>query len=138
MLVVAVALFAGVVYALTELIVPGQVNIVAATNDIKICSDNTYSFELQKIIWSDLPVGGERCKTVFIKNLGNTDAHVVAILQGAPSQISLKVGADSIDIERGDKAPFPLYLEASPTANIESASFTVTFTSTPIYKNLQQ
>jgi len=133
--VTAIVVFGVAVYAATAIIVPGQVNIVAATNDIKIYSDSAYTFELTKIIWGDLPIGGERGRNVYIRNIGNTDAKVVATLQGAPAGVALKVNTDSINITAGSQSAFTLYLEAAITAEIESSSFTVTFTSTPIYVN---
>lgn len=133
--VMAVAVFGGVIYAATAITVPGQVNIVVATNDIEVYSNSRYTVELTEIIWNDLPVGGEKYRIVYIRNIGNTDAQVVATLQGAPAGVTLREGADTIVISRRSQAAFTLYLEAATTANIGSSSFTVTFTSTPIYVN---
>jgi len=133
--VIASAVFSGAVYAATAIIEPGQVNVVAATNDIIIYSDSACNFEITKIIWTDLPVGGERTRIVYVKNIGNTDALVVATLQGAPAGVALKVGTDSVTVTAGSQASFTLYLEATQAAPIAPASFTVTFTSTPVYVN---
>ena len=133
--VIALVVFAGGVYAATAIMLPGQVNIVAATNDIKVYLDSGCNFEITKIIWNDLPVGGERTKTVYIKNIGNTDANVVASLQGAPAGVNLKVNTDSMTVLAGQPATFNLVLDATQAAPIAAASFTVTFTSTPNYVN---
>ena len=135
MVVIIVAVFGGAVYAATTLALPAQANIVAATNDIKIFSDSGYYFEITKKTWNDLPVGGERTKTVYVKNTGNTDANVIAVLQDAPAGVSLKAGTDSIKLTSGAQSGFTLYLEATQTAPIALASFTVTFTSAPVYAN---
>ena len=134
-IVIAVLSLGGAVYAAYAITVPGQVNIVAATNDIKVYSTPNYTFELAKIIWDDLPIGGERCRDVYIKNLGNTDAKVVVTLQGAPAGVGLKAGTSALYIEAGSQSAFSLCLEATTTTQTESSSFTLTFTSTPIYVN---
>jgi hypothetical protein len=131
--VIALVVFAGGVYAATAIMLPGQVNIVAATNDIKVYLDSGCNFEITKIIWNDLPVGGERTKTVYIKNIGNTDADVVATLQGAPAGMAFKVGTDSMLVPAGSQTSFPLILEATQAAPIAAASFTVTLTPNPVY-----
>jgi hypothetical protein len=135
LIVIALVVFAGGVYAATVITKPGQVNIVAATNDIKVYLDSGCNFEITKIIWNDLPVGGETTKTVYVKNFGNTDATVTAALQGAPAGVNLKVNTDSQTVLAGQPATFNLVLDAAQAAPIASASFTVTFTSTPIYVN---
>lgn len=134
-LVVAVAVFGGAVYAATTLTLPGQVNIVAATCDIKIYSDPECNFEITKIIWDDLPVGGERTKTVYVKNTGNTDAKVTAVLQSPPAGVAFKLGTNSILVNSGAQVGFTLFLEATQAAQIASAAFTVNFASAPVYVN---
>ena len=134
-IVIALVVFAGGVYAATVITKQGQVNIVAATDDIKVYLDSGCNFEITKIIWSDLPVGGETTKTVYVKNFGNTDATVTAALQGAPAGVNLKVDTDSQTVLARQPATFNLVLDAAQSAPIAAASFTVTFTSTPIYVN---
>ncbi|MDD5190368.1 MAG: hypothetical protein PHE50_04930 [Dehalococcoidales bacterium] len=133
--VMTVAVFGGAVYAVTSTTFPGQVNIVAATNDIKIFSDSSYMFELTKITWNDLPVGGERTRTVYIRNIGNTNAVVTASLVNAPAGVALAEGTTSMIINAGSQGDFNLTLEANTTVNTGSASFTVSFNSTPDYVN---
>jgi len=133
--VIALVVFAAGVYAATAIMLPGQVNIVAATNDIKVYLDSGCNFEITKIVWADLPVGGERTKTVYIKNFGNTEATVTAALQGAPAGVNLKVDSNTLQVPAGEQGSFPLILDATQTAVTAAASFTVTFTSTPNFVN---
>jgi hypothetical protein len=134
-IVIALVVFAGGVYAATVVTEPGQVNVVAATNDIKVYLDSGCNFEITKIIWADLPVGGETTKTVYIKNIGNTDATVTAVLQDAPAGVNLKSDTNSIIVPAGQPATFNLVLDATQAAPIAPASFTVTFTSIPNFVN---
>jgi len=134
--VLAMAAFSGIVYAATMSVsVPGSVNVVAASNDIKLFSDPDCKYALKSLAWDDLPVGGERTKHVYILNVGNTDAEVTATLSGAPAGISLNAGSSTITVTAGQSSQFTLYLEAEQTAPQAAASFTVTFTSNPAYVN---
>ena len=133
--IAALGVCAGAVYAATALTFPGQVNVVAATNDIKVYSDPDCKFELTALQWTDLPVGGESIKTVYVKDIGNTDASVTATLQGAPDGVALKSGTNTVQIKAGTSDQFDLILEANQSAALAALSFSVVFNSTPVFVN---
>ena len=133
--VMAMAVLAGIVYAATIVQLSSQVNIVAATNDIKVFSDPACKYEITSLTWADLPQGGESTKRIYILNTGNTDAEVTATLVGAPTGLFLKEGSDVITVTAGKSAGFDLMLEANTTATVGSPTFTVNLTCAPAFVN---
>ena len=122
-------MIAGTVLATTVFNIPAQVNVVAPTYDIEVYSDSACTIPLTSVIWaSDLPQGGERDMTVYVKNVGNMDASVLATLENAPSGVSLI--NDTITVARGSSAAFDLELQANALAQLGAAQkFTINFTS---------
>jgi hypothetical protein len=102
----AMAVFSGIVYAATSIDVPGNVNVVQATNDIELYSDPACKYPLTSLTWPDLPNGGERTKNVYVKNVGNTDAEVTATLVGAPTGVFLNPDTSTIEIGYGKSMLF--------------------------------
>lgn len=135
-IIMTLAVCSGIVYAATTLSYPSSVRVVSSSSSIIIYSDSTYIRQLQNIEWNDLPVGGETVTTVYIKNVGNTDAIVTASISNAPAGIWLDPGSSSIEITAGETAEMNLKLEASASASSAlSSSFTIGFTSVPKYLN---
>ena len=122
----------GIVLADTVITVPGQINVVAPTYDIEVFSDAACTIPLTSVIWaSDIPQGGERTETVYVKNVGNMDDSVLATLVNAPSGVSLV--NDTILVPRGESEAFDLELQATATAQIGATQkFTITFTSSAL------
>ena len=129
---ILILVFAGTVLAATAIMVPAQVNVVAATYDVQVYSDIACTIPLKNLVWaSDLPQGGERDRTVYIKNMGNMDALVIATLQSAPDGVTLP--NNTIIVQRGASVSFDLALQATASAHIGSAqTFTIVFTSSAL------
>jgi hypothetical protein len=121
---------ASAVWAATVFTIPAQVNVVAPTYDIAVFSDPACTIPLTNLVWAaDLPQGGERDRTVYIKNVGNMDALVTATLQSPPSGVTLE--NDTITVSMGTSSSFDVVLVASADAQLGAAQkFTITFTST--------
>ena len=121
---------AGSVLAANLINIPGKINVVAATYDIEVYSDPACTVPLTSLVWaSDLPQGGERVRTVYIKNVGNMDALVTATLGSAPAGVTIQ--NNTVTVTRGTSSQFDVDLVASATANLGAGqTFTITFTST--------
>jgi len=135
LVVAAVALLiTGVVYAVSSIVIPGKVNVVTATSDIKLYSDPNLTDELTTLVWGDLPAGsGTRFRTIYIKNLGNSDVNVVATAQNLPTGVTLADEANTV-VPRGGSGSLTITLTARKTAVLGPASsaFTITITSTVV------
>jgi len=120
---------AGTVLAANVIVVPGKVNVVAATYDIQVYSDSACTIPLTNLVWAaDLPEGGQRERTVYIKNIGNMDALVTVTLQSPPNGVTIV--NNTLPISSGATAAFNVVLQADPFASIGSAqAFSITFNS---------
>ena len=127
--IILAAVIAGTVLAATTIIIPGKVNVVAATYDIQVYLDAGCTIPLTSVVWAaDLPQGGQQTRTVYIKNIGNMDASVVGTLQSPPDGVTLV--NDPIIVSAGTSSAYDLTLQASASAQIGSSqTFTITFTS---------
>jgi hypothetical protein len=123
----------GTVFAVTSFIIPGQVNVVPATSDIKLYSDPSFTNELKSLAWGDLPAGsGTRFRTIYIQNLANCDVDVVATAQNLPSGVTLAEEPKTM-LTRGGNGSLTIRLTASQTATMGlSTGVTLTITSTPV------
>jgi hypothetical protein len=127
--VIVVLAMVGIVLAANSIMISGKVNVVPATYDIAIFQDSTLKTQLpQPLVWSDLPTGEKRSKTVYIENTGNCDALVVATLQSPPAGITLDTA--STVVPRLSSAPMTLTLEATPQTSLGAKTITIGFTST--------
>lgn len=127
--VIVVLTMVGIVLAANSIMISGKVNVVPATYDIAIFQDSTLKTQLpQPLVWSDLPTGEKRSKTVYIENTGNCDALVVATLQSPPTGITLDLA--STVVPRLSSAPMTLTLNASPQTSLGAKAITISFTST--------
>lgn len=122
----------GTVFAVTSFVIPGQVKVVPATCDIKLYSDSGLTTELTSLAWGDLPAGsGTRLRTIYIKNLGNSDADVVAKVQNLPAGVTQTEEAETV-VPRGGSGSLTITLMASKTAVLGAASPTINITSIPV------
>lgn len=119
----------GTVLAATLIVIPAKVSVVAATYDIQVYSDPACTMPLTSLVWaSDLPQGGERVRTIYLKNVGNMDAFITASLQSPPAGVTIV--NNTTTISRGTSTAFDIDLEASASAQIGSSqSFTININS---------
>ena len=127
-IIIVVLVIGGVVFAANQIIISGQANVVSATYDIEVYSDPDCTIKITPpLTWNILPAGEKRSKTVYIKNIGNSDAQVTPTLQSSVSGLTLT--PVSVTVPRGGTAALSLQLVASVSAPIGSASLTISLTS---------
>ena len=126
--VIVVLAMAGIVLAANSIMISGKVNVIQATYDIEIYQDSTLKTQLpQPLVWSDLPTGEKRSRTVYIENTGNCDALVVASIQSPDPGITLDLA--STVVPRLSSSPMTLTLIAAPKTSLGSKAITINFTS---------
>ena len=127
-IIIAVLAIGGIVLAANQVIIQGQANIVSATYDIEVYADPACTIPLTPpLTWSILPTGEKRSKTVYVKNIGNSDALVTAALQTSVSGVTL--APVQVTVPRGGSTGLSLQLNAAPTAPLGSAALTIVLTS---------
>jgi hypothetical protein len=127
-IIIAVLAIGGIVLAANQLIIPGQANIVSATYDIEVYADPACTIPLTPpLTWSILPTGEKRSKTVYVKNVGNSDALITPTLQTSVSGVTL--APVSVTVPRGGSIGLSLQLISTPSASLGSASLTITLSS---------
>ena len=118
----------GIVLAANQVIILGQVNVVSATYDIEVYADPGCTIQLTPpLTWSVLPTGEKRSKTVYVKNIGNSDALVTPTLQSSVTGVTLT--PISVTVPRGGSASLSLQLNAAASAPLGSATLTITLNS---------
>jgi hypothetical protein len=126
--VIVVLAMVGIVLAANSIMISGKVNVIPATYDIEIYQDSTLKTQLpQPLVWSDLPTGEKRSRTVYIENTGNCDALVVASIQSPDPGITLDLA--STVVPRLSSSPMTLTLIAAPKTSLGSKAITINFTS---------
>ena len=118
----------GIVLAANQVIIPGQANVVSATYDIEVYADPACTIQLTPpLTWSILPTGEKRSKTVYVKNIGNSDALVTPTLQSSVSGVTLTPA--QVTVPRGGSVALSLQLNATANASLGSSTLTITLTS---------
>ena len=115
---------AGVVLAVNSITIPAKANVVKATFDIEAYADPGCTIALPNpLVWSSLPTGESRSKTIYLKNTGNSDSKVVATM--SPTSGVTIADDTSVTVPRGGTASLVLTLQASPSANIGATTITI-------------
>ena len=110
--IIMVLTIGGIVLAANQVIILGQVNVVSATYDIEVYADPGCTIQLTPpLTWSVLPTGEKRSKTVYVKNIGNSDALVTPTLQSSVTGVTLT--PISVTVPRGGSASLSLQLHTS-------------------------
>ena len=126
--IIMVLTIGGIVLAANQVIILGQVNLVSATYDIEVYADPGCTIQLTPpLTWSVLPTGEKRSKTVYVKNIGNSDALVTPTLQSSVTGVTLT--PISVTVPRGGSASLSLQLNAAASAPLGSATLTITLNS---------
>ena len=127
-IIIAVLAIGGIVLAANQVIISGQANIVSATYDIEVYADPACTIQLTPpLTWSILPTGEKRSKTVYVKNIGNSDALVTPTLQSSVSGVTLT--PVQVTVPRGGSVALSLQLNATANASLGSSTLTITLTS---------
>jgi hypothetical protein len=127
--IAAALIVTGVVIGATAFSIPGKVDVTQATFDIEIYSDPAYSEPIKEINWNTVTQGRDLFKTVYVKNVSNSDVEVTATIQPPIDGITFATGSDKISVPIGKSVSWQITLKVARTVIPQQYLFAVHFES---------